>query len=1040
MNFIRTAVHRPIGTMMAYAIVLLLGVISLLGLPLDLLPDISFPTLNISTDYPGAGPEEVENLVTRILEEAVSAAVGIEDVFSTSSEGNSRLTVSFPFGTNLDLAAADVRVALDRVRGRLPDAVGTPRVFKFDPSLAPIMQLGLVSRNADMSPADLQQLAEDELQFRLERVTGVAAVTVSGGVRRQVHVAMDPVRMQALAISERDIANALQGGNVVEPGGQVIEGTRRLGLRVLSQYRGTETIERTVVAVRSGVPVYLGDVAAVTAGEQERTSVVRVNGRPGVLIQVQRQSGANTVAVSDQLLHEVREAGATLRGADLVVINDNARFIRRSLSSVQQAILIGGVLAVGVLMFFLRDWRSVLIIGTALPTSILATFVLMFFFGYTLNLMTLGALAMGVGMLIDAAIVVLENVFRHREEEQKEGPEAAVAGTQEVGAAVLASTLTTVVVFLPVVFLRGSVITIQLFFQFSVVVVFALLCSLAVAMTLITLLAAHLPHRERRAAQHGRADRMRNAYRGILAWALGHRRTVFAVSAAVFLLGLASLYLLGRETIPQADEGELFASLVLPVGTRLEVTNEVLGRFEGIVREAVPEAEYITATGGSTAFGGGTHRGNVRVRLKSKRSRTTEEVAADLRRRLQAPGARVFVRASSGALGFLRFGGSDPVDIEIRGFDLRQGMTLARQVRDTLETVPGVTDASVAREEQLPEVVVRVDGDKAAALGLTPPQIASALRTAVSGGVATTLRSAGRETEIIVRNEAGAELTAGQVLTLPIITPTGRRVLLGQVVELTRGESPTQIARRSRQRIISVSAGISGRDFGSVMADVRPRIAALPLPEGFTIAYGEAYEEQQNAYRQLTYGFLVAVLLVYAVMAVQFEALLEPLLIMGSVPFALSGALLTLFLTGTTLNIQSIIGLIVLAGVIVNNAILLIDFILTRRRRDGLPLHAAAVEGSALRLRPVLMTTATTVMGLLPTAIGIGEGAELQVPLARAVLGGLTLGTLVTLVFIPTLYVSVEEFRARRRAPRLAEVPAGQPAPVAGGANGEPRH
>jgi HAE1 family hydrophobic/amphiphilic exporter-1 len=531
---------------------------------------------------------------------------------------------------------------------------------------------------------------------------------------------------------------------------------------------------------------------------------------------------------------------------------------------------------------------------------------------------------------------------------------------------------------------------------------------------------------------------MRESYRSVLGWALRHRRTVYAASAAVFLIGLTSLYLIGRETIPQADEGELFASVALPVGTRLEVTNEVLSRFESITRDAVPEAEYITVTAGSTAFGGGTHRGNVRVRLKAKRSRTTEEVAADLRRRLQAPGARVFVRASSGALGFLRFGGgADPVEIEIRGFDLRQGMALAQQVRDTLEGIPGITDATVAREEQLPEVVVRVDGDKAAALGLTPPQIAAALRTAVSGGVATTLRSAGRETDIVVRNQSGAELTETQVLALPIITP-GRRVLLGQVVQLTRGESPTQIARRSRQRIISVDAGISGRDFGSVMADVRARVAAIPVPEGFSLAYGEAYEEQQNAYRQLTFGFLVAVLLVYAVMAVQFETLLEPLLIMGSVPFALSGALLTLFLTGTTLNIQSLIGLIVLAGVIVNNAILLITFILDRRR-GGLSLRDAAVEGATLRLRPVLMTTTTTVMGLLPVAIGIGEGAELQVPLARAVLGGLALGTLVTLVFIPTLYVSVEEFRARRRAPRPAEAPAVRPAPVAGAENGAPR-
>ena len=1036
MNLIKVAVTRPIGTLMAFAIVILLGITSLLGLPLDLLPELSFPSLSISTEYPGAGPEEVENLVTRVLEETVSTAVGVEDVFSNSSEGSSRVTVTFPFGTDLDAAAADVRVAIERARRRLPEAASTPIVFKFDPSQSPIMQLGLVSGSPEVGPVELRQIAEDQLQFRLERVSGVAAVTISGGVRRRVLVEMDPVRMQAFALSEREIMNALAGANLVAPGGQVIEGTRRLGLRVLSQYQDLGQIERTVVTVHGGVPVYVSDVARVSQGEEERTSLVRVNGQPGVLVQVQRQSGANTVAVSDRIQREVRDVRPTLRGADLLVLNDGARFIRRALSSVQQAILIGGGLAVGVLFFFLRDWRSVLIIATALPVSVLATFALMFFFGYTLNLMTLGALALGIGMLVDAAIVVLENIFRHREL-GKSGPDAAAAGTTEVASAVTASTLTTVVVFLPVVFLRGSVITTQLFFQFSVVVVFALLCSLVVAMTLIPSLGAHLPHVAQSAGDGRRSGAMLGVYRRILAWALRHPRTVFAASAVIFLLGMGSLMVLGRETVPQADEGELFASVTLPVGTRLEFTDQVLTGFEAVVRETVPEAEYVTVSAGGTAFGGGTHRGNLRIRLVDRGSRTrkTEGVAADLRRRLQVPGGRVFVRAGSGALGFLRFGGADPIEVELRGFDLQRGMAVAQQIRELLERIPGVIDASVAREEQLPEVVVRIDTERAAAFGLTPPQIASALRTAVAGGVATTLRSAGRETDIVVRQESGATLTAQQVLAVPMTSVTGRRVLLGQVANLARGESPTQIVRRSRQRIISVSAGISGRDFGSVMGDVRAALIGLPLPEGFSLALGQEYEEQQRAYRQLSLGFLVAVLLVFAVMAVQFEALLEPLMIMGAVPFALSGALLTLFLTGTTLNIQSLIGLIVLAGVIVNNAILLIDFIM-KRRRDGLSLEASALEGASARLRPVLMTTVTTVMGLLPTAIGVGEGAELQVPLARAVVGGLLLGTMVTLVFIPTLYVTVEGYRARRAAPAPEKRPV-HPVAVAGGENGD---
>ncbi|MDR7499049.1 MAG: efflux RND transporter permease subunit, partial [Armatimonadota bacterium] len=919
-------------------------------------------------------------------------------------------------------------------------AASTPVVFKFDPSQSPIVWLGLVSRSPEIGPLQLRQIAEDQVQFRLERVPDVAAVTISGGLRRQILVEMDPVRAQALAVSERDIRSALAGANLVEAGGQVVEGTRHLGLRVLSQYRDVGEIARTIVTVRDGVPIYVADVARVSVGQEEPTSLVRVNGQPGVMIQVQRQSGANTVAVSDGILRAVRETAPTLRGAELLVLNDSARFIRSTLRSVQQAILIGGGLAVAVLLLFLRDVRSVLVIAAALPTSVVATFVLMFFAGYSLNLMTLGALAMGIGMLVDASIVVLENIFRHREM-GKSGPEAATVGAQEVAAAILASTLTTVVVFLPVIFLRGSVITTQLFFQFSVVVVFALLCSLVVAVTLIPSLAAHLPRLVRREdAARMRPGGLLATYRQILTWSLRHRRPVFMASAVVFLLGLATFSLIGRETLPAADEGEFFVSVTMPIGTRLEVTDRVLARFEEVIRSAVPEAEYVSVTAGTTTFGGGSHRGFIRVRLvdRGSRSRSTEQIVAALRPRLQEPGARVFVRGSAGALGILRFGGgdADPIEVEIRGFDLRQGLSLAQQVRDLLERIPGVIDATVAREEALPEVVVRIDVERAAAFGVSPSQVASALRTAVEGEVATTLRAAGRETDIVVSQEAGRALTPTQVLSIPIISPSGRRVLLGQVAELVRGESPTQIFRRSRQRVITVTAGISGRDFGSVMADVRSALAGLPLPEGFSLALGQTYEEQQRSYRQLSMGFLVAVLLVFAVMAVQFEALLAPLLIMGSVPFALSGGLLMLFLTGTTLNIQSLIGLIVLAGVIVNNAILLIDFIMVRRRRDGMPLEAATVDGSVARLRPVLMTTVTTVMGLLPTAIGIGEGAELQVPLARAVIGGLLIGTMVTLVFIPTLYVSVEGYRARRKAPQTETAPVSAPAAVAGGQNG----
>lgn len=1036
MNLSRLAVTRPIGTFMLYSIVVLIGVTSLANLPIDLLPELSFPRLSIFTDYSGAGPEEVENLITRILEESVSSVAGVQDVVSTSSEGNSRVTITFPFGTDLDAVAADVRAAIERSRRRLPDGAGQPVVFKFDPSQFPIMQLGLVGREgADLGLVELRQTAEDQLLFRLERIPGVAQVTISGGLKRQVLVELDRVRMQALVISERDVMNALSSANLAAPGGRVIEGSRQLGLRVLNQYRHLDQVRRTVVAVRSGAPIHVNDIAAVSEGTEEQTGLVRVNGRSGVSIQVQRQSGTNTVAVADRVLREVQTVNAALDDATVVVVNDSARFIRRSIRSVQQAVLIGGALAIAVLAVFLRDIPSVLIIATAIPISVMAAFALMFFFGYTLNLMTLGGLALGIGMLVDASIVVLENIFRYRERGQV-GREGALLGTHEVASAITASTLTTVVVFLPVVFMRGSGITTQLFFQFSAVVVFALMCSLAVALTLIPALAAHLPHLGESSSDRRWTRDLQATYRQILAWSLRHRPAVFLLSALVFLGGIGSVALVGRELIPQADEGEIFVSVQLPVGTRLELTDQVLGEIESTARHVAPEIATVTVSAGGAAFGPqGSHRGTLRIRLvdRATRSRSTEQVAAALRRRLQVPGGRIFVRPSAGAFFVLRFGGADPVAIDVRGFDLDRGLQLAQQIRVTLEEIPGITDATVSREERLPEVIVRIDSERAAALGLNPAQISTALQTAVSGGVATILREGGRERDVVVRLRDSGRFLPSDVLSVPLITPAGRRLVLGQVAELVRGEGPAQIFRRGRQRVSTVTAGISGRDFGSVISDVRARLTSLPVPEGFSLALGEEYEQQQRAYRQLALGFLIAVMLVFAVMAVQFEALLEPLLIMGSVPFALSGALLTLFLTNTTLNIQSLIGLIVLAGVVVNNAIVLIQFILTLRRRDGLALYEATVEGAVTRLRPVLMTTLTTIVGLLPLAVGLGEGAELQTPLARSVVGGLSLSTLVTLVFIPTLYVGVEELRVRRRQARVTTAAVTQPAPVAGG-------
>ncbi|MCS7171854.1 MAG: efflux RND transporter permease subunit [Armatimonadetes bacterium] len=1026
------ALARPIGTCVVFGTVILVGLVSLAGLPIDLLPDVSFPRLTIATDYPGAGPEEVENLVTRVLEEAASTVPGVQDILSTSSQGTSRVTVVFPYGTDLDAAASDLRAAIERVRRRLPEDATTPVVFKFDPSQFPILQIGLLSaRSARLDPVELRRVAEEQVLFRLERVPGVAVAEVVGGVQREIRVELDRGRMQALRVSEQDVAGALQAANLSQPVGTVREGPKELGLRVLSRYTDLEQIRATPVAVRGGRVVYVRDVGRVVRTAGDETGRVRINGEPGVLLVVRRQPGVNTVAVSDGVRREIAGLQRLLPEIRFLVVGDNAELIRRAIRSVRNALLIGAGLAVGVLLLFLRDPRSVLVIGTAIPTSLLGTFALMYLSGYSLNLMTLGALALGVGMLVDTSIVVLENIFRLREGGAS-GVEAARRGAQQVAGAVTASTLTTVVVFLPVVVLRTGAVTTQLFVQFSYVVIFALLCSLLTSLTLTPVLGSWLP--ALRSSGGGWFGPVRESYRRLLGALLRRRWVVWAGCLAAALVGVGSFQFLGSELIPQVDEGEIFISIQFPQGTSLEALDGQLRELEGLVRRVAPEVETLTVTSGTAAFGpGGPSRGSLRLRLRPRaaRSRTTEEVAAALRRVLAVPGGRVVVRTSAGAFNILRFGATDPIAVEIRGEDLREGMRLAEQVRGLLERIPGITDAAIAREEQAPELSLRVDLERAASLGLSAARIAGALEAAVGGRTATLFREAGREIHVVVRLREEDRRLARDVLTLPIMTPTGQQVQLGQVATVVRDVGPAQITRRSRQRVVTVTAGLTGRDFGSVAEEVRTALARLQLPPGFAVALSEEYEEQQRAYRQLLWGFLLAVLLVYAVMAVQFERLLEPLLIMASVPFAVAGSFLLLALTGTTLNIQSLIGLIVLAGVVVNNAIVLMDFTLQLHREEGMPLYQAAVEAASARLRPVLMTTLTTILALVPSALGVGEGAELQAPLARSVIGGMVLSTLITLFLIPSLYVAVQEARGRRRA----AVPVPRPAVVAGGSS-----
>jgi len=1024
MNISRAAVHRPIFTVMVVLIVVLLGIISLLRLPIDLMPDISYPTVSVSCIYENAGPEEIEELITRPIEEAMSAVPGVVKVTSVSVEGQSTVRVTFTWGTDLDAAANDIRDRLDRVMQRLPEEADRPTLRKFDLASFPILMLGASSR---LDPVQTRQIIEDQVKYRLERVPGVAGVDIRGGLEREIHVNLDPAKINALAIPLDQIILHVREGNVNIPAGTIEKGNFEVTIRTPGEYTDLKQLEDTVIAIRQGVPIALREIAGVEDSWQKITRIVRVNGEPGISLSVNKQSGKNTVEVARAALKELEQINRDIPQIKIIPTMDTSDYIQRSIKNVGSSAIYGGILAVIILLVFLRNLRSTVIIGTAIPISIIATFALLYFSNFTLNIMTLGGLALGVGMLVDNAIVVLENIFRLRESGDAL-EHATVDGAEEVTAAIIASTLTTVVVFLPLVFVRGM--SGVMFKQLSIVVAFSLLCSLAAAMTLVPMLCARiLPSASKDSAHRSTIGsrmfettgrffkRMENGYKKLLHVALDHR--VFVVTSAVSVMAVSLIFIpfIGAELMPTTDEGEVRAEGEMQVGTRLNLLDEKFSVIEQIVNASVPEIKnVITSVGGSSWQGTGGHTGSVRIALKpqSQRSRSSAEIAADLRRKLSnIPGTIVRTRVGQG-LFILRMGTtqSDKVQVEIRGHDLQIADTLAQQVKGLVESVQGVTDARISRESGSPEELILIDRQKAADMNLTVAKIANALQTILSGTKAGYYRQAGDEYTILVKLKDAEKMDLSDILDLTLANSQGQPVVLKNVVSVGPRSGPVLIERKDQERIVTVSADISGRSMSSVLSDIRELLQNVPLPRDFTIGFGGDYEEQQKSFRELTLSCVLALVLVYMVMACQYESLRDPFVVMFSVPLAAIGVILMLFFTGTTFNVQSFIGCIMLGGIVVNNAILLVDHTNLLRRRDAMPIREAIEEAGRRRLRPILMTAGTTVIGLMPLGLGLGEGGEAQAPMARVVIGGLVSSTLITLVFVPVVYSIFERRRS----------------------------
>ena len=1033
MNLPRASVRRPVFTTMVTLIVVLLGVVSLSKLRTDLLPKIDLPNISVRTNYPGASPQVVESSVTRIIEEILGTVPGIEHMNSSSAQGRSQVRLTFAWGTDVDQVATDVRARLEDEMSELPNGVERPELRKFDPDSAPVVILGIAS---DLDPVQLTSLVENTLRRRFAQLPGVAQLDTWGSYNREVRVAIDPDRLRALQLPLDDVLNALRNANLDLPAGEIESGRFSVGLRAPARFVGLDDIRETVVTLREGAAVTLGQIAEVTDTYERLTRHIRIDGRLGLRVAIRKQADANTVEVSEAVLAEVEAVNRDFRQISVRAISNQGNFIERSIDNVSRTVLYGGVLAVGVLIFFLRNLRSTLVISLAIPISIIATFALLYFGGFTLNLMTLGGLALGVGMMVDSSIVVLENIFRRQVENGEDRVAAATAGAGEVGPAIVASTITTAVIFLPLIFVPG--VSGVLFKELAWVVVFSLIAALAVSLSLVPMLASRLL-RQRMQRDVFSSERSTTTQRSVLtraadavlggidslyrdALAASLRHPLVTIVTALGALGLSLLLVpqLGSEFMPPSDEGTVSVNGQMETATRLDLVDEQMRKLEAVVNDAVPERIATLTHVRST-------RGAIDLTLSpaAERERTNEAIAADLRERLEGktPGLVVRTRAPRGQFlldRLIRSGDGGGLTVEVRGHELDTLRALAREAADAMAQVPGVTDVEDPEEEGLPEQSIRIDRDRIADAGLSVRDVGRVLEVAVAGRSAGIYQSESDAYPIKVQLKDAHRMQIDQVLDLTVRGADDDPVALRSLVTVAPDRGTREIRRVNQRRQLTISGNVSGAAQGTVSQGVARALERIPRPEGYELRVAGGFAEQQKAFRELMISLGLALLLVYMVLACQYESLRDPLVVMFSVPLAAIGVLVTLFLTNTTLNVQTYIGCIMLGGIVVNNAILLVDQAGRLRERDGMAVRAAVAEAGRRRLRPILMTSLTTVLGLLPLALGIGEGADAQAPLARAVIGGLVGSTLITLVLIPVVYVMFHPEREAQPQPQTA--------------------
>ncbi|PKR77773.1 AcrB/AcrD/AcrF family protein [Halalkalibacillus sediminis] len=1012
MRLVNTSIKRPVGVTMIILAILALGFVSFRNLSVDLYPEIDLPIAVVATSYDGAAPQEVEELVTRPIESSVSTIEGVETVQAQSSPGSSLVIMMFSTDTNLDNALLNVRESVDQVKSFLPDGAQDPNVLRFDPQQLPVMWVGLTGENK----ADLQSIAEDDIQPMLERQEGVGSINIEGGISEEIQVELDQESLNQYGLSSQQILQAIGGSNQSASAGVIDRGTQELQLRIPGQYESIDEIRETLIQTPSEQFVRLADVASVERDTTGESNVSLVNGQEAVVMSVLKKTDGNTVAVSDEVLAAMEDIRAELpEGVELNTVFDTSEFIRMSIDSVVQNLLLGAAFAVLILLLFLKSFRATLVIALSLPIAVITTFTLMYFTGETVNILTMGGLALGIGMMVDSSIVILEHIVTYRERGYSI-VEASKKGASEIAPAVIASTTTTLVVFLPIVFVEG--IASEIFTPLALTVSFALIASLAASVTLIPMLSSKLLTKALRKDGHRYwFDRVLNGvvkvYHKMLRWVLKWRKTAILLTILTIAASVLLVPRLGTAFIPEADQGQIEISATTPSGTNLQTTEEVAREINDVINtdSDIVESNYVSiGGGGGFSFDSGSNEATYMVQLvpEDERDMTTQEVMQAWDAEVQdIAGADIVVRTMGANIS-----SGDPVQIQVRGPDFEVLQQLSDQFVEVISEVDGVYNPSTSADEGRPEMQILIDREVASGYGLTFDQVMGQVTSQLNGQVATQYRQSGEELDVRVMLPEDERSTIEDIEDLKIQSPNGASVSLMTLADVVQDQGPVTLSRQNQQPQVSVSSEIIDRDLGSVSADIQERLDGLDLPDGYSYSMGGEAQDMAEAFGDLALALVFSIFLVYAVMAVQFENFLYPFIIMFSLPATIVGVILGLFVTGMPFSIPAFIGIIMLAGIVVNNAIVLVDYI-NILRRNGSERWDAIMEAGATRLRPILMTSLTTMLGMIPLSLGLGQGGEAQQPMAVVIIFGLLVSMFFTLLLIPVVYTLFDDLSGK---------------------------